>query len=472
MYNISEKNVNGLFNAVDDNDVELVAAYIKDIYVELFDNTQALDGDELDLFTAQVDVSSDNGVKGINAELNKLYDFCDNHGISLEADSNFAVKEAVNDSTFDKLLDKAFEFGYNYGYGDTFEDFMKKVKPNVKQSLTKDMLIRLEDAFDNGKHEGDVDETAPDDYRESLNKVNKNSLNESSDGWSEELAESNVIRDLESYIYELKRTVRGAYTRAHTYQELADYTYDLADRLKDFGDEISDMSEDDDEMDEALNERELSKEKRSISKIFVDNRDRINKTSTKEELVSVIKDLLADVSPERTAKIFAALNSKKDYFRALQYIYDFILKGDDLGVIREDIDVPSAEDMLDDAQEEAEKELQNLDLEEDIDFDFDSFDAFDDDIDELDIEDSEDIETEDGDYDDVTYIDIIADDDGQRTPVTFTNECTPPQLKTHTPTTLAVPNVSETTPAKADEVDVTIEDGFEADDIDFIEMKD
>ena len=68
------------------------------------------------------------------------------------------LDEAMDSSKFDKLLDKAFEFGYNYGYSDTFEDFMKKVKPNVKQSLTKDMLIRLKDAFDNGNHEGDVDD--------------------------------------------------------------------------------------------------------------------------------------------------------------------------------------------------------------------------------------------------------------------------------------------------------------------------
>lgn len=71
------------------------------------------------------------------------------------------LDEAMDSSKFDKLLDKAFEFGYNYGYSDTFEDFMKKVKPNVKQSLTKDMLIRLKDAFDNGNHEGDVDEEMP-----------------------------------------------------------------------------------------------------------------------------------------------------------------------------------------------------------------------------------------------------------------------------------------------------------------------
>lgn len=89
----------------------------------------------------------------LERELKKLDDEA-----SIKANSNFTVKEAMDSSKFDKLLDKAFEFGYNYGYSDTFEDFMKKVKPNVKQSLTKDMLIRLKDAFDNGNHEGDVDE--------------------------------------------------------------------------------------------------------------------------------------------------------------------------------------------------------------------------------------------------------------------------------------------------------------------------
>lgn len=77
---------------------------------------------------------------------------------AMTPDDPHYLNEAMDSSKFDKLLDKAFEFGYNYGYSDTFEDFMKKVKPNVKQSLTKDMLIRLKDAFDNGNHEGDVDE--------------------------------------------------------------------------------------------------------------------------------------------------------------------------------------------------------------------------------------------------------------------------------------------------------------------------
>ena len=391
MYKISDKNVKGLFDAIAAEDNELVAAYIKDIYVEIFDNTQALDGDELDTFTAQVDVSSDEGTDGINAELDKLYDFCDAHGISLEADSKVAVKEAIDDSAFDKLLDKAFEFGYNYGYSDTFEDFMKKVKPNVKQSLTKDMLIRLEDAFDNGKHEGDVDETA--------------------------------------------------------------------------------MPEDDDEMDEALNERELSTKERSISKIFVDNRDKINKAGTKEELVSVVKDLLKDVNPERTRKIFAALDSKKDYFRALQYIYDFILKGDDLGVIKEEtIDLPDADKMVKDAEKEADKILADLKLEEDC-FDCceDDFGYADDDTKELFSDDDK------GEFDDelgfvpddVMSIDMVADDDGVREnikpqEVTHVNECTPPQFKPAKPVNM---ERVDKTPRRIDDIDITMDDDSEPDDV-------
>lgn len=85
---------------------------------------------------------------------------------------------------------------------------------------------------------------------------------------------------------------------------------------------------------ESLIERELSTKENSISKIFIDNKDKINATTTKQSLVDIIKDLLKDLNPSRTDRIFKILDSKKDYFSALQYIYDFILKGDDFGVIK------------------------------------------------------------------------------------------------------------------------------------------
>ena len=324
MYKISDKNVKGLFDAIAAEDNELVAAYIKDIYVELFYNTQALDGDELDTLTARVDVSSDEGTDGINAELDKLYDFCDAYGISFSGADPKDVE---------------------------------------------------------GEHEEDED------------------------------------------------------------------------------------------IDEGLVERELSTKERSISKIFLDNRDKINKAGTKEELISVVKDLLKDVNPERTRKIFAALDSKKDYFRALQYIYDFILKGDDLGVIKEEtIDLPDADKMVKDAEKEADKILADLKLEEDC-FDCceDDFGYADDDTKELFSDDDK------GEFDDelgfvpddVMSIEMVADDDGVREnikpqEVTHVNECTPPQFKPAKPVNM---ERVDKTPRRIDDIDITMDDDFEPDDV-------
>lgn len=292
MYKISEKNTNGLFSAIADSDIELSAAYIKDIYMEIFDNTQALNGDELDTWTAQVDVSSEDGTDGINAELDKLYDFCEKHGIEF---SNTEPKE------------------------------------------------------DEGVNEG-------------------------------------------------------------------------------------------------LVEKELSTKNRSISKIFVDNKDKINATSSKEELVSVVRDLLKDVNPERTEKIFRALNSKRDYFKALQYIYDFILKGDDLGVIKEDVE--TEDDIVVDV--------------------FDDFN-FDDDIDEL-IKETRVDECDCGfvpdDTDNIELVDVEEDIERPKE-VVHVDECTPDRFKPANPV-----NFSECKAHNLGPGDVDMEvDGFIPDDTDNIELK-
>lgn len=297
MYKISDKNSKGFFDALADNDNELITAYIKDIYVEIFDNTQALSGDDLDIFTAQADVSSDLGDRGINREVRKLYRFCKENGI------RFSVED-----------------------------------------------------------------------------------------------------------------------------------------------------EDDEDIDESLNGRELSKSDRSISKIFVDNKDKINKTGSKEELISVVKDLLKDVNPERTEKIFSALKSKKDYFKALQYIYDFILKGDDLGVIKEEvkINVPSVDKVVADAEAEADKLISKMGLEECELIDADEFV-----------------------YDDVAYIDMLDDDDGVREhikkEVNFTNECTPDGFKPDKE--IDFNRDKAALECKDSGVDLMVDDDFEADDIDFIDIK-
>lgn len=314
-YKISEKNAVGLDNATMDEDVELAAAYIKDIYSEIFENTQFLSGDDLDLYTAQVDVSSDNGARGINKELRKLYKFLDDHNIEIDFSS----------------------------------------------------------------------------------------------------------------------------------------------------DEIE---------TESLVERELSTKDRAISKIFVDNKDKINGTKTKEELISVIRDLLKDVDPARTKKIFAALDSKKDYFRALQYIYDFILKGDDLGVIKEEIDVPSVEEIMSKAEKEADDVMKKLDLDESADFDYFEDEVIDDSTDKLFPDEECDEIEDDFVFDDIDSIDMIADDDGQRTPVTFTEQKTPPQFKPKSkPLTKFGLDECDKVPKRADELDTMMDDDLEADDVDFIDIK-
>lgn len=58
------------------------------------------------------------------------------------------------------------------------------------------------------------------------------------DGWDEELAEQPIISELEDFIYELKNAVKGAYTRAKTYNDLAEYVRTLAEGLNSFADII------------------------------------------------------------------------------------------------------------------------------------------------------------------------------------------------------------------------------------------
>lgn len=99
-YRISDKNTRGLESAIGSNDDELISAYIKDIYREIFDNTQLLDGDELELYTATVDVSSDNGSAGVDNELRKLQAFLSDKNIIMcteECNENLQkVQELVN----------------------------------------------------------------------------------------------------------------------------------------------------------------------------------------------------------------------------------------------------------------------------------------------------------------------------------------------------------------------------------------
>ena len=75
----------------------------------------------------------------------------------------------------------------------------------------------------------------------------KKALNESrtDDGWDEnelyDLIE--VLDDIYNLQYEVKHCVRGAYTNATTYTELADYIEDLASRLEESASYVREVPE-------------------------------------------------------------------------------------------------------------------------------------------------------------------------------------------------------------------------------------
>lgn len=70
------------------------------------------------------------------------------------------------------------------------------------------------------------------------------------DGWDEEFEDEPVLGNLENFIYEIRNAVKGAYTGATTYQELADYIEELVDELSDFASEVRVHPEDDDNSEE------------------------------------------------------------------------------------------------------------------------------------------------------------------------------------------------------------------------------
>lgn len=83
--------------------------------------------------------------------------------------------------------------------------------------------------------------------------VKKQLKEDISDGWDEELGNSEVLDHLEKFIYEIRKARRSVYTGAHTYDELAEYTRKLATELEDFAEEIEHTSTLDESMS-TLNE--------------------------------------------------------------------------------------------------------------------------------------------------------------------------------------------------------------------------
>ena len=87
----------------------------------------------------------------------------------------------------------------------------------------------------------------------SVAKQVKKALNESAgDGWDLDGIDSleEAFSEIESFMYEVRNCVRGAYTNCYTYVDLADKLHSIADSLSAAADEIENMPEPED--DESL----------------------------------------------------------------------------------------------------------------------------------------------------------------------------------------------------------------------------
>lgn len=86
-------------------------------------------------------------------------------------------------------------------------------------------------------------------------------------------------------------------------------------------------------MDEAKVQVPLSSKPQSISSLLLKNKDKIDNAADLNSLFDAVSDALSSKRGDAKAKeIIAKLQGMKDHVKALTYIYNIILKGDNLGV--------------------------------------------------------------------------------------------------------------------------------------------
>jgi len=81
------------------------------------------------------------------------------------------------------------------------------------------------------------------------------------------------------------------------------------------------------------NQIELSKTAGTIGNVIAQNKAQIDSTTTIGELVTVCKELLANSNNADKTNFLTTLSNKKTWMRGIEYVYNYMLKGDNLGVI-------------------------------------------------------------------------------------------------------------------------------------------
>ena len=123
----------------------------------------------------------------------------------------------------------------------------KEVKTDdlKKMKLSEDLFEAYQDDldynpnFDEDKYgkyfdeDGKLKPELADEYFALTDGVEESLHEDYQDGWPEDLADLSVFTKLDKLIYELQTSVRGAYTKAKTLDQLSNYIQDLADELSD-----------------------------------------------------------------------------------------------------------------------------------------------------------------------------------------------------------------------------------------------
>jgi hypothetical protein len=141
----------------------------------------------------------------------------------------------------DEKLDKQSDFELTYALDELEElsNYYRSRQDNWSKKDSEEFLKDMDDILHRTQHL----------FRKAKVLGESKELNESSDGWDESKLDelSEILDEIYNLQYEVQNTVRGAYTNAHTYEELGYYVRNLGSNLMDIGDEIMEMEEEEEE---------------------------------------------------------------------------------------------------------------------------------------------------------------------------------------------------------------------------------
>lgn len=141
----------------------------------------------------------------------------------------------------DERLDKQSDFELTYVLDEIEElsNYYRSRQDNWSNEDSEEFLRDMNDILHRTQHL----------FRKAKVLEESKKLNESSDGWDESKLYdlSEILDEIYNLQYEVQNTIRGAYTNAHTYEELGYYVHNLGSNLMDIGDEIMEIEEEDDE---------------------------------------------------------------------------------------------------------------------------------------------------------------------------------------------------------------------------------